>query len=209
VRVVLVGSAAELGPVPVAELPVGEDHPCRPRDPYGLSKWFATAAGLSAGPPVHVSVARVFNPVGPGMPATQAFGRFARVLVNAQGGPQRLRVGELEARRDFVDVRDVAGALVAIALRGADRTVYHVGRGISHSVGEGLQYLVRLSGLAVSIDRAEGLSHSGPADSRADISRIVTQTGWAPEYTLEQSLSALWGELRGLATRAEPARSVA
>ena len=58
-------------------LPVGEDHPCRPADAYGLSKWLATCAGLAARPPLEVVVARVFNPIGPGQPRTQAFGRFA------------------------------------------------------------------------------------------------------------------------------------
>src|SRR5205814_9617568 len=76
-RVVLAGSAAELGPVPVEDLPVGEDYPCRPIDPYALSKWFATYAGRTAGPPLEVVAARVFNPIGPGLPASQAFGRFA------------------------------------------------------------------------------------------------------------------------------------
>src|SRR5947209_1838310 len=47
-RVILAGSAAELGPVDEGDLPVGEDYPCRPADSYGLSKWLATAAGLAA-----------------------------------------------------------------------------------------------------------------------------------------------------------------
>ena len=52
VRVVLAGSAAELGLVAVEHLPVTEDHPCRPADAYGLSKWFASRAGRTAGPPL-------------------------------------------------------------------------------------------------------------------------------------------------------------
>ena len=86
-RLVLAGSAAELGPVPVEDLPVGEDYPCRPGDAYGLSKWLASTAGLAARPPLEVIVARVFNPVGPGQPASQALGRFADLLERSRSGP--------------------------------------------------------------------------------------------------------------------------
>jgi len=68
---VIAGSAAEYGPVPAHRLPAGLATPCRPRDPYGLSKWFASAAGLRAGAPLEVVVARIFNPIGPGSPARQ------------------------------------------------------------------------------------------------------------------------------------------
>ena len=141
VRVVLVGSAAELGPVPVADLPVAESWPCRPVDAYGLSKWLATVAGLAARPPLEVVVARVFNPIGPGLPGSQALGRFARALAEGEG-PTRLTVGDLDARRDFVDVRDVAEALIALATRGESGQVFHVGTGQSHRVGAGLDRLI-------------------------------------------------------------------
>ena len=116
-RVVMVGSAAELGPVPVEDLPVGEDYLCRPVGAYGLSKWLATSAGLSTRPPIEVVVARVFNPIGPGVPTSQALGRFATALADGVG-PLRLAVGNLEARRDFVDARDVADAVLALAENG-------------------------------------------------------------------------------------------
>ncbi len=116
VRVVLAGSAAELGPVPVEDLPVGEDQECHPHEAYGLSKWLATCAGLAARPPVEVMVGRIFNPIGPGLSTSQAFGRFAAEL--ADPSTSALVVGDLEARRDFVDIRDVAQALVALAEQG-------------------------------------------------------------------------------------------
>jgi GDP-4-dehydro-6-deoxy-D-mannose reductase len=149
VRVVLAGSAAELGPVPVELLPVGEDHPCRPAGAYGLSKWLATCAGLAAKPPLEVVVARVFNPIGPGIPPSQAFGRFATTL--AGGSSEVLTVGNLEARRDFVDVRDVADALIALARTGRPGGVYHVGTGRSRRVGDGLDYLLRRCGRVVRV----------------------------------------------------------
>ena len=113
VRVTLAGSAAELGFTPSSALPVSESYPCAPTDAYGRSKHLATVAGLAERSPLEVSVARVFNPIGPGQPPTQAFQEFAAQLMAETADPLPLFVGNLEARRDFIDVRDVARALIA------------------------------------------------------------------------------------------------
>ncbi len=196
VRVTLAGSAAELGPVPPSALPVAESYPCSPLDAYGRSKLLATIAGLAERPPLELAVARVFNPIGPGLPPTQAFGEFAAQLRAEVADPLPLLAGNLETRRDFVDVRDVARALVAVSLRGQPRLVYHVGCGQSRSVGEGLDLLVRLSGRSVKlcIDPRRHV-RKGPVDSRADIRRIVSHTGWKPTIPFEQSLADLWNNL--------------
>lgn len=194
-RVVLAGSAAELGPVPVDRLPVAEDYPCRPSDSYGLSKWAATRMGMAAPPPLEVVAARIFNPIGPGLPPSQAFGRFAAILAESGADPAVLEVGDLDARRDFVDVRDVASALIALAGRGRAGSIYHVGTGSSHSVGEGLEALIRLSGREVRVERSTAPGR-GPADSRADTRRISAETGWAPQIGWDRSLADLWDEAR-------------
>ncbi len=205
-RVVLVGSSAELGAVPDDHLPVGEDHPCRPSDAYGLSKWAATRLGLMAAPPIEVVIGRVFNPVGPGMPASQAFGRFASALANAGPEPIHLTVGNLSARRDFLDVRDVASALIALADRGDAGSLYHIGTGHSRSIREGLDALIRLSGRDVRVEESTAsLGRIGPSDSRADVGKIVTCTGWSPHVSWETSLADLWDE----AKRREALRRVA
>lgn len=196
VRLVLSGSAAELGPVDPAALPVAETYPCDPRDAYGRSKWLATQRGLADCSRLEVMVARVFNPIGPGLPAAQAFGRFAARLSEAGPDPLELSVGDLGARRDFVDVRDVARAMIALALRGHARHVYHVGTGHSHCVGDGLEYLIRLSGRKVKLQEDASLRiRQGPADSRADINKIIAHTGWQPRITWEESLADLWNEI--------------
>jgi nucleoside-diphosphate-sugar epimerase len=193
-RVVMVGSAAELGPVPVEDLPVSEDHPCRPVDPYGLSKWLATVAGLSSRPPLDVMVARIFNPIGPGLPGSQALGRFARTLANGFG-PIGMTVGNLDARRDFVDVRDVARALLVIGERGRSGRVYHVGTGRSQRVGDGLDRLIELSGREVTIEVDPSIARlRGPADSRAEVRRIAAETGWSARIGWERSIADLWSD---------------
>lgn len=193
VRVVLVGSAAELGPVPREDLPVAEDYPCRPTDAYGWSKLLGTVAGLlGAGSLMEVMVARVFNPIGPGMPLDSAFGGFARRLLDPSPGP--MLVGDLDARRDFIDVRDVARALLCLAIQGRSGEVYHVGTGESRRVGDGLARLLKRSGRAIEtrVDPARLGSPICPGDSRAEIHKIVSQTRWRPTISWEQSLDDLW-----------------
>ena len=87
------------------------------------------------------------------------------------------------------------GPLIALALRGQRRHVYHIGTGESHRVGEGLDLLIKLSGRKVNlhVDPSLGNRH-GPADSRADISRIVGHTGWQPRVSWQESLADLWRE---------------
>ena len=197
VRVTLAGSAAELGSTPASALPVAESYPCAPVDSYGRSKHLATVAGLAERSPLDVTVARVFNPIGPGQPATQAFGEFAGRLSAEATDFLTMLVGNLETRRDFIDVRDVARALIRVSLHGQPGLVYHVGSGNSRSVGEGLDLLIQLSGRSVKVCvDPRRVVRKGPSDSRADISRIVNHTGWKPTISFEQSLSDLWNDLR-------------
>jgi nucleoside-diphosphate-sugar epimerase len=199
VRIVLSGSAAELGPVAEAQLPVSEACVCDPWSAYGRSKWLATKSGLSERPPLEVMVARVFNPIGPGTPVTQALGQFANRLAAAGQEPLELTVGDLNSRRDFVDVRDVARAMVTIATEGRGGLVYHVGTGRSRRVGDGLARLEQLSGRSVRLRvDPELLDRRGPADSRADIDRITTHTSWRPQVSWEDSLRDLWTGARDL-----------
>lgn len=206
-RAVLAGSAAELGPVPCEDLPVSEEYPAHPADAYGLSKLLATSAGLAARPPLEVMVARVFNPIGPGLPPSQAFGRFAARLGAAEPDPLEMTVGDLDARRDFVDIRDVARAFVAIAERGRPGLVYHVGTGGSRSVRDGLNELIRLSGRTVRVEVNPAFAgRGGPSDSRADTTRLREHTGWRPEVAFEQSLADQWDGLRTRAMAVVPPR---
>jgi nucleoside-diphosphate-sugar epimerase len=195
-RVVLSGSAAELGPVDPEYLPVDENYRGFPRDAYGRSKYLASSAGLAERSRLEVMVARVFNPIGPGTPASQAFGRFADRLTDPDADPVNLVVGDLDARRDFIDVRDVARAMISLASQGHAGLAYNVGTGRSRGVGEGLARLIERSGRAVRVSVDPALkSRRGPADSRANIDRILSHTDWRPSISWEQSIDDLWNEV--------------
>ncbi|MGW8377462.1 NAD-dependent epimerase/dehydratase family protein [Streptomyces sp. ODS28] len=121
-RLVHLGSAAEYG-ANDGRTPVPESAPAAPLGVYGATKLAGTLAVTGSG--LDAVVLRVFDPVGPGAPAPSLPGRLAvqlrRALAAAgEGEPVRaVRVGDLSAHRDFVDVRDVARAVVRAVLRGA------------------------------------------------------------------------------------------
>ena len=193
VRLVVAGSAAEYGSVPAIHLPIRENQPCEPVDDYGASKLESTKRALAAPPPVEPIVARIFNLIGPGIPTSSAFGRFARELSRSDATHLRLETGRLDARRDFIDVRDAARALIILAREAQPGTIYNVGVGVSRSVREGLDLLVKLLGRYVEIvEEQKSQFGSGVADSRADVSRILEQTTWLPKVGFEQSLGDLW-----------------
>ncbi len=150
-RVVLSGSAAELGPVDPDRLPVDETYAGYPRDAYGRSKCLATSAGLAERAPLEVMVARVFNPIGPGTPPTQAFGRFADRLTDPDADPlesrgrRPRRPPRLHRRARRRPCHDHSG------VKGRRGLAYNVGTGRSRRVGEGLERLIQLSGRAVRV----------------------------------------------------------
>lgn len=154
-RVLLVGSAAEYGPVPEAHLPVREDFSCRPNTAYGISKLAQTNHALAAamgGLPV--AVARLFNPIGAGMPMTLALGNFADQIarMGAQGGV--LTTGDLDVIRDFIDVDVAAAALVEVALKHrGDGEIVNVCTGQGQSLLHLTQRLIDLSGVPVSLQQ--------------------------------------------------------
>ncbi|MFL5320272.1 MAG: NAD-dependent epimerase/dehydratase family protein [Myxococcaceae bacterium] len=168
------------------QLPIREDHPCVPTNLYGLSK--RTAEAVVAIKRTRYVVARIFNIVGPGQTDEHVCGRFARDLVSLNGNSV-LRVGPLSATRDFIDVRDVASALLALVSAGEHGHAYNVASGVEVSIREMLKLLAHASGSDARIEESRRQAR-GVSRNVADISRIQ-KLGWAPRYSLGQSLSDL------------------
>jgi GDP-4-dehydro-6-deoxy-D-mannose reductase len=114
-RAILIGSAAEYGFVSADAMPVREDHPCRPHSEYGISKYAQTLLALAAAERgLPVMTARLFNPVGLGMPIKLALPSFARRIAMASKNDGILSVGNIEVSRDFIDVADAARILLVL-----------------------------------------------------------------------------------------------
>lgn len=199
-RVVIVGSAEEYGAVPAERQPIREDEPLRPRSPYAVSKAAQGLLALQHGAAgLALTLARVFPHTGPGRGEAFAESSWARQLAEIEAGlrPAAIEVGNLEAVRDFTDVRDVATAYLALLAPATPRGVYNIcsGRGVAmHDVLHGL---VRLSGQAVEVrvDR-ERLRPADVPCLIGDPSRLAAATGWTPHIPLDETLRDLLDDAR-------------
>jgi GDP-4-dehydro-6-deoxy-D-mannose reductase len=193
-RVLLVGSAEAYGVVAEAEQPIPESRPLAPTSPYGASKAAAEMAALAAvASGLHVVTARSFNHTGPGQDGRFALPSFAAQLARIARGEAEpvLRVGNLEARRDFLDVRDVVRAYRLLLERGAVGAAYNVCSGEAHSLRELVESLIALSGLDVRIEVEA--ARVRPVDIpllQGDPARLAA-LGWRPEIALRQTLADL------------------
>ncbi|CAM5650504.1 NAD(P)-dependent oxidoreductase OS=Streptomyces alboniger OX=132473 GN=CP975_28030 PE=4 SV=1 [Streptomyces alboniger] len=193
-RLVHLGSAAEYGPTGVGER-TPEDAPARPVTPYGATKLAGTLAVLES--PLDALVLRVTNPVGPGASPAGLPGRLTAELSRAVAGTPHgtVRVGDLSAHRDFVDVRDVAQAVaLALALPGRLPRLLNVGSGRAAPVRDLAHGLVRAAGFTGELLEtlgAVGRSTAVPWQC-ADITAAEWELGWRPRFSLRDSVNALW-----------------
>ena len=192
-RLVHLGSAAEYGPG-TPGVPVTEAAPARPVTPYGATKLAGTLAVASAA--LDTVVLRIGNPVGAGAPAAGLPGRMAALLRAAGSDPSAvLRLGDLSAYRDFVDVRDVARAVaLAVTAPGPLPPVLNIGGGGAVPVRDLVHTLARLAGFRGRLTESEGGSARSAEVSWqcSDISAAARVLGWRPAHGLDQSLAALW-----------------
>uniref|UniRef100_A0AAU3GQP2 NAD(P)-dependent oxidoreductase n=1 Tax=Streptomyces sp. NBC_01401 TaxID=2903854 RepID=A0AAU3GQP2_9ACTN len=202
-RLVHLGSVHEYGPG-TPGTSTAEDRPARPVTPYGRSKLLGTRhvlhASRSAG--LDGTVLRVANVSGPGTPPGSLLRTVADHLVEAArvrargGTADPLRFGRLDARRDFVDARDVADAVLAAACApSADVAgrIFNIGRGEAVPVRRLVGRLVALSGLAVPVFEDGDPDSPRPAAEwqRLDISRARRVLNWQPARDLDTSLKDL------------------
>jgi nucleoside-diphosphate-sugar epimerase len=153
--VLLVGTAAEYGIVPEAEIPVLESFPASPRMPYGATKYAQTQLGLDAARRgLRVIVARPSNIIGPGLPTGTALGSFAHQLREMELGRRApvLNVGGLSTSRDFIDVRDLSDAFVALAKHPDFKGIVNISSATHVTMQSVLDELIASFGLQVSVE---------------------------------------------------------
>jgi GDP-4-dehydro-6-deoxy-D-mannose reductase len=191
-RFVFVSSAEVYGPRAASEYPLVETLPVHPATPYAASKAAGEAFVLSAHRTYGIPaiVARSFNHIGPGQDVRFAVPSFAWQLAEiAAGANPVLHVGNLAALRDFLDVRDVVRAYIALAERGEPGTCYNVCGGNPVEIEEILRRLISIARVAVEV--REDPARMRPSDVPlfyGDNSRLRAATGWAPRLSLGESL---------------------
>ena len=186
-------SSGELYGAPVA-LPVGEDAPLLPQNPYAVSK---TSADLLAGlyadaHGLRVIRPRAFNHAGPGQEPSYAIASFSRQAAEAAErgeDPIRFRTGNPDTRRDYTDVRDVVRAYRLLAER-AEPGVYNVCTGRSTSASELLAMLAAAAGAGLDHEVDPELVRAHEVmEVRGDPGRLRAATGWEAEIPLERTLA--------------------
>ena len=194
-RVLAVTSADVYGPVDESDLPLTESQPVRPVSPYGASKASADIMCLAAGLAHNLEVvrARSFNHLGPGQNDKFVASAIAsRIVANERSGDRDVRIGNLDARRDFTDVRDVVRAYRLLMTDGDAGEAYHVCSGTDRPVREIADMLISMAGHPMTLERDPGLHR--PVDIkvlRGDHSKIKAATGWEPEIDLTTTLRDL------------------
>ncbi len=195
-RILVVGSAEEYGRMGGASEPIDETRELRPDSPYSLSKVAQDLLGLqyylSSGLPV-IRV-RPFNHIGPRQNHKFVAAAFASQIAAIEAGqqPAVMQVGNLEARRDFTDVRDTVRAYVLLLERGQAGEVYNVGSGESRRIQDLLDILLSLARISVRVEMdASRLRPNDLPDLVCNASRLRSTTGWQPSFTIEQTLRDL------------------
>ena len=192
-RVLYVGSADEYGLVGSEELPIGEQTPLRPLNPYSVSK---ASAGMLAfqyavSGALHVVRVRPFNHTGPRQSPRFVCSDFARQVVEIEkgvSGPE-VSVGSLRPLRDFTDVRDVVRAYRDVLEKGESGEVYNICSGRAVSVGDILDMLLSVSGQEIEVvERSDRLRETDVDEIRGDFSKIEEAVGWKPSIPLDSTL---------------------
>jgi len=178
-----------------ASLPISESHPCNPVNMYGLTKLAAEHLTRLKAARCGIAwvTARIFNVVGPGQAESHVCGRLAAELASpASSRSMMINVGPLDTTRDFIDVRDVASALLLLARSGEHGGTYNVASGRETPIQLILSELLRISGLNGQV-RIVPQSGQPPGVQRhfADVSRLQ-ELGFVPMCSLSASLEDLF-----------------
>ena len=202
-RLLFISSAEVYGARDASDLPFRETLAPRPANPYAASKAAAEAILLGemralGGDAV---IARAFNHIGPGQSERFAIAGFALGIAKVAAGREKsLSVGNLDAQRDFLDVRDVVQAYIALAKHGERGEIYNVCTGRAVSVREMLGELIRIARVPVEVrsdpDRMRPAEVAVACGSNA---KLAERTGWAPTRTIVQSLRDIYADARNRA----------
>lgn len=194
-KFLLISSSEVYGNFKASELPLMESTPPRPNNNYGLSKLMAemVVQRLALTSNVKTIVVRAFNHIGPGQRSEFVVSSFARQLaqIAKKEAPPLIRVGNLEALRDFTDVRDIVRGYRLAVEKGAG--LYNLCSGKAVSIRHVLDTLIEISGLDVAVENDPArMRPSDVPEIRGSNVRARDELGWQPSFALQDSLRAAY-----------------
>lgn len=201
VRTLIVGSSDQYGKRAENQVTMlDETMPLNPLTPYAISKCTQEALGTLYANTYGLDLlfTRSFNHIGVGQQLGFAIPDFIHEILDVEFGNKRtVRVGNLSAKRDFTDVRDVVRAYRMIVEQGRSGEVYNVGRGEAHSMQEIFDYLCTLSPADIQVELApEKMRPMDVAVQICDNRKLCKETGWKPTIDLRCSLQDMMDESR-------------
>ncbi len=190
-RLLIVGSAEEYGLSHDGELPIKEDHPLRPVNPYAVSKITQDLLAYAYTHSYNLNIVRVrpFNHTGERQTTQFVVPAFMEQIVAIEAGRQpTLKVGNLDSIRDFSDVKDIVKAYTLLMTTGKTGEVYNVGSGVGTSLQQVVKQLQALAKVPIQVELDP--TRQRPSDvpaTVADISKIEG-LGWQPTIALSETL---------------------
>lgn len=192
-KIIIVSSAEVYGNVKPKDLPINEDTPLRPTNPYAVSKITQDFMGLQYFIAYNMNIIRVrpFNHIGPGQTDKFSTSAFAKKIAEVEKGKREpvLTVGNLEAKRDFTDVRDMVWAYILLMEKGVSGDVYNIGSGKGYQMKEVLGMMLSFSSATIKVESDPNLLR--PSDNPelvCDNTKIRNLTGWEPKIPLKETL---------------------
>lgn len=192
-RVIVIGSNEEYGWPRPEELPITEESPLRPMNPYAVSKVGQDFLGLQYYLAYGMDVVRLrpFNHTGPGQSPRFVVPAFSSQIARIEAGLQEpvVRVGNLGVARDFTDVRDIVRAYHLAAVQGAAGEVYNLASGLARSVRGILKMLLSYARVPIRVEVDPSLYR--PADVPVvygSAEKFRRRTGWEPQIPFEETL---------------------
>jgi len=194
--ILIAGSSEEYGLVYPDEVPITEDNPLRPLSPYAVSKVAQDMLGYQYYKSYGMKIirTRAFNHTGPRRGGVFVTSNFARQLIEIEREKREpvLHVGNLDAVRDFSDVRDVVRAYALALQKGTPGEVYNIASGRGIKIKDLLNKLIALSRIDLRVKQDP--TRMRPSDVELLIGsaeKFQKATGWKPEITFEQTLKDL------------------
>lgn len=194
IRLILIGSGEEYGFIRPDACPLSEDEPLNPGNIYAATKACQGMLGeiYARAYKMDIVMVRAFNHSGPGQLPVFVISDFCRQIAMIEKGkaPAVMSVGNLTAKRDFTDVRDIVKAYRLLGDMGVSGRTYNIGRGKAVEIQYILDTALKLSGTEIEV-------RQDPSKMRAsdipviepDVTRIYNDTGWKVEITMEKTIS--------------------
>jgi len=191
-RILIVSSAEVYGHVDPKNIPINENTPLNPTNPYAVSKISQDYLGLQYFLTNKLKIIRVrpFNHVGPGQSPDFVISAFAKKITDIEKGKEEvMKVGNLTSKRDFTDVRDMVKAYLLAIEKGELGEVYNLGSGKSYFISDILEMMKKMAKVEIITENDPDLMlPSDDPELRCDFTKFHELTGWKTEIPIEKTL---------------------